>query len=51
MKYLVYFTAGDHQVYAWARGRLQLEARFPGDDTGVAGFREYLAGRARPEDA
>ena len=45
MKYLVYFTAGDHQVYAWARGRLQLEARFPGDDTGVAGFREYLAGR------
>jgi len=45
MKHLVYFTAGDHQVYSWSRGRLQHEARFAGDETGVAGFREYLAGR------
>ena len=45
MKYLIYFTAGDHQVYAWSGGRLQLEARFAGDEPGVAGFREYLAQR------
>ena len=45
MKHLVYFTAADHTVYSWARGRLELQARFPGDDAGVAGFREYLAGR------
>jgi hypothetical protein len=45
MKHLVYFTAADHYVYSWAGGRLELQARFPGDDTGVTGFREYLAGR------
>jgi hypothetical protein len=45
MKHLVYFTAADHTVYSWAGGRLELQARFPGDDTGVTGFREYLAGR------
>jgi hypothetical protein len=45
MKHLVYFTAGEHYVYTWARGRLELEAKFPGDDLGVSGFREYLAGR------
>jgi hypothetical protein len=45
MKHLVYFTATDHCVYSWAGGRLELQARFPGDDTGVTGFREYLAGR------
>lgn len=45
MKHLVYFTATDHTVYSWARGRLEQQARFPGDDTGVTGFREYLAGR------
>ena len=45
MKHLVYFTAADHYVYSWARGRLELQARFPGDDSGVTGFREYLAGR------
>jgi hypothetical protein len=45
MKHLVYFTAADHYVYSWAGGRLELQARFPGDDTGVTGFCEYLAGR------
>ena len=45
MKHLVYFTAADHCVYSWAGGRLALQARFPGDDTGVTAFREYLAGR------
>lgn len=44
MKRLVYFTADDHSVYAWSRGRLELEAKFPGDDLGVTAFREYLAG-------
>ncbi len=43
MKRLVYFTADDHSVYAWRRGRLALEAKFPGDDLGVTAFREYLA--------
>jgi hypothetical protein len=43
MKRLVYFTADDHTVYAWSRGRLAVEARFPGDDLGVTAFREYLA--------
>jgi hypothetical protein len=45
MKYLIYFTAGDHHVYSWSRGRLQIDAKFPGDEVGVAGFREYLSGR------
>jgi hypothetical protein len=44
MKRLVYFTADDHSVYAWSRGRLTLEAKFPGDDLGVTAFREYLTG-------
>jgi hypothetical protein len=45
MKHLVYFTATDHHVYSWSGGKLELQARFPADDTGVSGFREYLAGR------
>ena len=45
MKHVVYFTAADHFVYSWSGGRLELQARFAGDDTGVTGFREYLAGR------
>src|SRR3970040_73051 len=45
MKRLIYFTADDHCVYAWSRGRLSVEAKFPGDDLGVTAFREYLAGR------
>jgi hypothetical protein len=44
MKRLIYFTADDHSVYAWSRGRLTVEAKFPGDDLGVTAFREYLAG-------
>ncbi|MEO8717073.1 MAG: hypothetical protein ABI423_02500 [Burkholderiales bacterium] len=43
MKRLIYFTADDHCVYAWTRGRLTLEAKFAGDDLGVTAFREYLA--------
>ncbi len=45
MKHLIYFTAADHHVYTWTGGRLELQARFPGDDSGVSGFREYLGGR------
>ncbi|MGH8706485.1 MAG: hypothetical protein ACREVD_00295, partial [Burkholderiales bacterium] len=45
MKRLIYFTADDHSVYAWSRGRLTVEAKFAGDDLGVTAFREYLAGR------
>jgi len=46
MKRIAYFTADEHRIYAWARGRLALDARFPSDDSGVSGFREYL-GRHR----
>jgi hypothetical protein len=45
VKHLIYFTATDHAVYGWKAGRLELLARFAGDDTGLAGFREFLAGR------
>jgi hypothetical protein len=44
MRRLIYFTADDHSVYTWSRGRLALEAKFPGDDLGVTAFREYLGG-------
>jgi hypothetical protein len=44
MKRLAYFTADDHSVYTWHRGKLELEAKFPGDDLGVTAFREYLTG-------
>jgi hypothetical protein len=45
MKHLIYFTAADHSVYAWKAGRLELLARFAGDDDGIGGFREFLATR------
>jgi len=45
VKHLVYFTATDHYVYSWSGGRLELLAKFPGDDTGVSGFREFLSSR------
>jgi hypothetical protein len=45
MKHLIYFTASDHAVYGWKAGRLELLAHFSGDDTGLAGFREFLASR------
>jgi hypothetical protein len=45
MKHVVYFTASGHAVYAWKAGRLELLARFTGDDTGLGGFREFLASR------
>jgi hypothetical protein len=44
-KYILYFTAEDHHLYRAVRGELELDARFPGDDSGVSAFREYLRAR------
>lgn len=44
-KRVIYFTASDHYVYAWSRGRFDLEAAFTADDAGLAAFRDYLRGR------
>jgi hypothetical protein len=41
---LLYFTAEDHYLYRRVGARLQLEAKFPGDDAGIGAFREYLRG-------
>jgi hypothetical protein len=46
MKHVVYFTAAGHAVYSWNAGRLELLARFAGDDTGLSGFQEFLASRS-----
>ncbi|HEX7053028.1 MAG TPA: hypothetical protein VF211_03725 [Burkholderiales bacterium] len=42
---LLYFTAEDHALYRRAGGRLELEARYPGDELGLAQFRDYLRGQ------
>jgi hypothetical protein len=44
MKRIAYFTADEHCVYAWNRGRLALDAKFSADDAGAVDFREYLRG-------
>ncbi|HET7199123.1 MAG TPA: hypothetical protein VFI86_10670, partial [Burkholderiales bacterium] len=41
---LLYFTAEDHALYRRAGGRLELEAKFSGDDLGISAFRDYLSG-------
>lgn len=38
---LLYFTAGSHQVYLWRAGKLEHEATYAPDDTGVAAFRDF----------
>jgi hypothetical protein len=43
-RYLLYFTAEDHYLYCSRHGRLELEAKFAGDDLGVTAFREHLRG-------
>ena len=43
--HLLYFTAEDHYLYSSSGGRLELEARFAGDDLGVSAFRDFLRGR------
>jgi hypothetical protein len=45
MRHLIYFTASEHAVYGWKAGRLELLARFGSDESGLAGFREFLASR------
>jgi len=42
---LLYFTAEDHYLYSASGGKLELDAKFSGDDLGVSAFREYLRGR------
>jgi len=44
-RHLLYFTAEDHHLYRSSGGKLELEAKFPGDDLGVTAFREHLRGR------
>ena len=44
-RHLLYFTAEDHYLYTAGRGKLELEAKFSGDDLGVTEFREFLRGR------
>jgi hypothetical protein len=44
-RYLLYFTAEDHYLYASSGANLTLEARFPGDDLGVTAFRDFLRNR------
>src|ERR671914_805915 len=45
MRYLLYFTAEDHHLYSSNGGKLELEAKFSGNDLGVSAFRDYLRGR------
>jgi hypothetical protein len=42
-----YFTAEDHYLYTAAHGKLELQAKFYGDDLGEGAFREFLRGRER----
>src|SRR5918997_3609033 len=44
-RHLLYFTAEDHYLYTAAGRKLELEAKFSGDDLGVSAFREFLRGR------
>jgi hypothetical protein len=44
-RHLLYFTAEDHYLYTSSGGKLELEAKFSGDDLGVTAFREHLRGR------
>jgi hypothetical protein len=41
---LLYFTAEDHYLYRRNGRRLQLEAKFTGDELGITAFRDYLRG-------
>ena len=39
---ILYFTAEDHFLYRSSGSALELEAKFPGDEAGVAAFRDHL---------
>src|SRR5688500_15858798 len=45
-KYILYFTAEDHDLYRAVRGELELDAKFSGDESGINAFREYLRARS-----
>ena len=38
-RHLLYFTAENHYLYSSAGHRLELEAKFSADDSGIATFR------------
>jgi hypothetical protein len=44
---ILYFTAEDHYLYKSQGGKLELEAKFSGDDLGVTAFRGHLRGQRR----
>lgn len=44
---ILYFTAEDHYLYRSQGGKLELEAKFSGDDLGVSAFRDHLRGQGR----
>ncbi len=46
-KRLLYFTAEEHFVYRASGRTLELEVKFPADESGVAAFREYLTGQRK----
>lgn len=39
---ILYFTAEDHYLYSSSGSALEFEAKFSGDDAGVAAFRDHL---------
>jgi hypothetical protein len=44
-RHLLYFTADEHYLYSSSGHRLELEAKFSGDELGVTAFRDHLRGR------
>jgi hypothetical protein len=44
-RHILYFTAEEHALYRSGASGLELVARYPDDDAGIAAFRDYLLGR------
>src|SRR3954465_13252940 len=44
-RHILYFSAETHYLYRSERGALELEARFPADESGLSAFSDYLSGR------
>ena len=44
-KLVLYFTATEHVLYRWGGQGLELESRFPADESGLEEFRAHLRGR------
>ena len=45
VKLVLYFTASEHALYRWGGKGLELESRFPADESGLEEFRAHLRGR------